>query len=233
MSSTKKTIYIVSTMSLIFMFTFFKLFVDNHNDVCLFLGILFMTLSYHLIIRLVIGTFCDGALEDGIDPDNHWFADSDAEQALYRVIAVKTWKDKIPLPDAWKFSIKRRSLEDIIMESCRTEIVHEIGTIASLFAVLLTIPFGYLWFFILTSVIGGLFDLGFVIVQRYNRPRLMRTAAKKRMLFFEKLEYEAAFDDFKEAEKDDKQDNDPQQDNAGDEVQKDIEDNKTDEAEDE
>ena len=103
--------------------------------------------------------------------------------------------------------------EDVITESCRTEIVHEIGVIASLFSVLLNIPFGYLWFFILTSALGGLFDLAFVAVQRYNRPRLMRTAAKQRMLFFEKLAYEAAFDEPKGAE------NENQQDSGGDEAQ--------------
>lgn len=200
MSSTKKTIYIVSTGCLVFMFTFFKLFVDTQKDPCLFLGILFMTAAYHLIVRLVIGTFADGALENGIDPENHWFADSDAEQAAYRAIGVKRWKNKFPVPDAWKFSIKRRSLEDVIAESCRTEVVHEAGAVASLLSVLLTIPFGYLWFFILTAAIGGVFDLVFVMIQRYNRPRLMRAAAKKRMRFFDKLAYDTAFDEFKDAE---------------------------------
>lgn len=200
MSSTKKTIYIISTGCLVFMFTFFKLFLDTQEDPCLFLGILFMTAAYHLIVRLVIGTFADGALENGIDPENHWFADSDAEQAAYRAIGVKRWKNKLPTPDAWKFSIKRRSLEDVIAESCRTEVVHEAGAVASLLTVLLTIPFGYLWFFILTAAIGAVFDLVFVMIQRYNRPRLMRAAAKKRMRFFDKLAYDTAFDEFKDAE---------------------------------
>lgn len=200
MSNIKKTIYIISTGCLVFMFTFLKIFVDNQNNVCLFMGILFMAASYHLITRLVIETFADGALEKGIDPDNHWFADSDVEQSIYRAIGVKHWKNRIPAPDAWKFSIKKRSLEDVIAESCRTEVVHEIGMVVSLLAVLLSIPFGFMWFFILTSVLGGLFDLVFVIVQRYNRPRLMRTAAKKRVLFFEKLAYDTAFDEFKDAE---------------------------------
>ncbi|MDE7230769.1 MAG: hypothetical protein K2N56_09855 [Oscillospiraceae bacterium] len=200
MSSIKKTIYIISAVCLVFMFAFYKLFVDNRNDVCLFMGILFMTAAYHLIVRLVIGTFGDAALEKGIDPDNHWFADSNAEQSVYRAIGVKSWKNKLPAPEPWKFSVKRRSLEDIVAESCRTEVVHEAGVIASLLSVLLTVPFGYLWFFILTAVLGGIFDLVFIIVQRYNRPRLMRTAAKKRMLFFEKLEYDNAFAEFEGAD---------------------------------
>ena len=238
MSSTKKTIYIISAMSLIFMFAFFKLFVDNQFELCLFLGIVFMTMAYHLIVRLVIGVFCDRALENGIDPNDHWFADSDAEQSIYRTIGVRSWKNRIPMPDAWKFSIKKRSLEDVIAESCRTELVHEIGAVMSLLAVLLTIPFGYLWFFILTSALGGLFDLVFVIVQRYNRPRLMRTAAKKRELFFEKLEYDAMSDEFIDAENETQQDyevnkeEEAQQDNVGDEVREVVEEDKSENAED-
>ena len=229
MSSTKKTVYILSAGCLIFMFTFFKIFVDTKNGICLFLGILFMTASYHLIIRLVIGAFCDGALENGVDPDNHWFADSDAERTIYRAIGVRRWKNVVPLPDAWKFSIKKRSLEDIITESCRTEIVHEIGIAASLLGVLLTIPFGFLWFFVLTSALGGLYDLVFVIVQRYNRPRLMRTAAKKRMLFFEKLANDAASDELKKADDKPKQD---AENNEADGVREVVDEDKTDNAED-
>ena len=207
MSSIKKTVYIFSAASLIFMFTFLKIFVDNQNEVCLFLGILFMTMAYHLITRLVIGTFCDGAFQDGVDPNNHWFAEGNTEQSIYRAIGVHRWKNLITMPDAWKFSVKKRSLEDIITESCHAEIFHEVSIAASLLSVLLTIPFGYLWFFILTAVLGVLYDLVFVAIQRYNRPRLMRTAAKKRELFFEKLAYEAAFDEVKENDSEIQQEN--------------------------
>ena len=200
MSSIKKTIYIISAGCLIFMFVFYKLFIDNRKEVCLFMGILFMTAAYHLITRLVIGTFGDAALEKGIDTENHWFAESDTEQSVYRAIGVKSWMNKLPAPEPWKFSVKRRSLEDIIAESCRTEVVHEAGVCASLLTILFSIPFGYLWFFILTAVVGSVFDMVFIIIQRYNRPRLARTAAKKRMLFFEKLEYDNAFAEYEAVE---------------------------------
>ncbi len=195
MSSTKKTLYIISAACLIFMFTFLGLFVNNHLDACMFLGVVFLAAAYHMIVRLVAGTFCDGALENGIDTENHWFADSDMEQSLYRVLGVKHWKNRLPAPDAWKYSLKKRSLEDVIAETCRTELVHEIGIVMSLLSIFLSILFGYLWFFILTAALGVLFDLGFVMVQRYNRPRLMNTAKEKRMRFFEKLEYDNAFEE--------------------------------------
>lgn len=192
MSNLKKTLYLISAMSLVFMFTFFGLFVQNHKDVCYALGVTFMTVSYHLIIRLVIGTLVDGACDNQIDSGKSWFEDSDAERAFYRLIGVRRWKKRLPMPDEGTFSLKRHSLEDIIGASCQSEVVHELSIFASLAAILFAIPFGAMWAFILTSVAGAVFDLVFVIVHRYNRPRLMRAAERQRRIFFEKLAYEEA-----------------------------------------
>ena len=195
MSSIKKTIYLISAMSLVFMFTFFGLFVQNQDDVCYAMGILFMTVSYHFIIRLVIGTLVDAAFDNRIDSSKSWFEDSDAERAFYRLIGVRKWKKKIPTYDNAAFSMKKHSLEDIIGASCQAEIVHEINILASLASILFAIPFGVMWVFILTSIAGALFDLVFVIVQRYNRPRLIRAAERQRRIFFEKLAYEEAIEE--------------------------------------
>lgn len=202
MSSTKKTMYLISAMSLVFMFTFFWLFVQTHNDVCYVMGITFMTVSYHLIVRLVIGTFLDVRFDNHIDSSKSWFEDSSMERAFYRVIGVKKWKDKLPTFDESLFSLKKHSLEDIIGASCQAEIVHEANIAASLLAILFAIPFGSIAVFIITSVLGALFDLLFVIIQRYNRPRLMRAAERQRRLFFEKLAYEEACGENDPAEKD-------------------------------
>lgn len=209
MSSTKKTMYLVSAMSLVFMFTFFGIFVRNHEDACFTLGIIFMMIAYHMIIRLVIGVIVDAVCDNNIDSSKGWFEDSDAERAFYRLIRVHKWKKKLPTFDEGLFSLKKHSLEDIIGASCQAEIVHELNIAASLLAMLFAIPFGALWAFVITSIAGALFDLVFVIIQRYNRPRLMRTAEKKRMIFFEKLEYEEAFAEFNGDEQDPDEESEP------------------------
>lgn len=192
MSSVKKSMYLIAAMSLVFMFTFFGLFVRNHNDVCYAMGIAFMVIAYHLIVRLVIGTLVDAVCDNQIDSSKGWFEDSDSERAFYRLIGVRRWKKKLPTFDEAAFSMKKHSLEDIISASCQAEVVHEINIAASLLALLFAIPFEPLWVFVLTSVGGAVFDLMFVIVQRYNRPRLMRTAEHQRRIFFEKLAFEEA-----------------------------------------
>lgn len=195
MSSFKKTVYLIAAMSLVFMFTFFGLFVNNQNDVCYAMGIVFMIVSYHIIIRLVVENLVDAVLDYQVDSSKSWFEDSDAEKAFYRLIGVRKWKKKLPVFDNYAFSMKKRSLEDIIGASCQAEIVHEINILASLAAVLFSIPFKVMWVFLLTSVAGAVFDLFFVIVHRYNRPRLMRAAERQRRIFFEKLAYEDAFEE--------------------------------------
>ena len=155
MSSIKKTVYLIAAMSLVFMFTFFGLFVQNRNDVCYAVGIIFLIVSYHIIVRLVVDNAVDMALDYQVDSSKSWFEDSDAEKAFYRLIGVRKWKKKLPFFDNSKFSLKKHSLEDIIGASCQAEIVHEINILASLAAILLAIPFGVMWAFLLTSVAGA------------------------------------------------------------------------------
>ena len=41
------------------------------------------------------------------------------------------------------------------------------------------IPLGAFWVFFITSLGGALFDLSLVILQRYNRPRILRLAQRQ------------------------------------------------------
>lgn len=121
--------------------------------------------------------------------ENRWlFRERDFESALYRKIKVSKWKDK--LPDAGKLiHFQRDSLpEDIdeayinrfITECCIAELGHlSVGILGftSLFFVFL-IPgntqLEHFGVFLLLSVLDLLIQLLFVIIQRYNRPRLIK-----------------------------------------------------------
>jgi glycosyl-4,4'-diaponeurosporenoate acyltransferase len=46
-------------------------------------------------------------------------------------------------------------------------------------SVLFTVPaFGAFWVFLITSVLSALMDLLFAIMQRYNRPRILKLCRK-------------------------------------------------------
>lgn len=128
-------------------------------------------------MRLVVGLSMNKFIMKPIDYDNIWLRPKSFERNLYKKIRVKNWKNKAPTYRPDDFSIKARSLEEIIQKMCIAEIGHEIMIVASYFTFLFAIFTNdwktFIWIFIITSSFAAGFDLLFVIVQRYNRPRLV------------------------------------------------------------
>ena len=60
------------------------------------------------------------------------------------------------------------------MATCQSELVHEINVIFSFFPVVLSIWFDSFFVFLITSTLGALFDLMFVMMQRFNRTRILK-----------------------------------------------------------
>ena len=137
-------------------------------------AITFGTIFYHLAVRLVIGGVIDAKYHNHLDYTRKWFQEKPFEKKLYKALQVKKWKKWLPTFNPEDFDIKNRSVEEIIQVSCQAEVVHEVIMPFSFVPILASIWFGSLGVFIITSCAAFLFDGIFVIMQRYNRPRLMR-----------------------------------------------------------
>ena len=79
-----------------------------------------------------------------------------------------------------EFSFKERSLEELVFASCKSEIIHECNIAASFIPLAFSLVFGDLPVFLITSLASACFELIFVIMQRYNRPRLIKLMQRKR-----------------------------------------------------
>lgn len=139
------------------------------------LAITFGTISYHFSMRLLVGAL----IPNSFDPNHCWFRPRKAETALYKKLRVKFWKDHLPTYDPRLFSLQNNTLEGIVRNTCQAEIVHEIIIVCSFLPLLASLLWGEFWVFATTSVIAALLDSVFVIIQRYNRPRLMRLLEKQ------------------------------------------------------
>lgn len=190
MSAVKQTLYIISSIALILMFAFLTLFVNTHTEAFLVIGLIAFCVCYHVVSRLVIGYICERAFSEGVNYNSERYAVAEFEENFYRKLNFRKLKKKIPSIEETDFSIKKQSIEDIIALTCEAEVRHEFCMIASFLPMLLTLLFGYIPLFLITSAAGIIWDLGFALMQRYNRPRLMRTAEKQRERFFEKLREE-------------------------------------------
>ncbi|MBD5129353.1 MAG: hypothetical protein HDT43_05465 [Ruminococcaceae bacterium] len=175
----KRFMYITAAASMALMFAAFGIYRLNGAKLCISVGITAMTVCYHFTIRLFIGNIVDAVMRCEADWRKPWFGERKFEKKLYKKLKVKQWKDRMPTADESAFNIKKKPIERVIGATCQAEIVHEIDIIASLAAILFAVWFGELWVFVITSVLGAAFDMLFVIIQRYNRPRLIKYAALK------------------------------------------------------
>ena len=135
------------------------------------------TTCYHFAMRLIVGTIVPRCIKQ---PTNRrWFQQKSYEPKLYETLKVKRWKDHMPTYDPASFSLRENSLEQIVHTSCVSEAVHEVIILLSFVPALFAIRWGELPVFLITSSLAALFDGCFVIMQRYNRPRLQRILSKK------------------------------------------------------
>lgn len=113
-------------------------------------------------------------------PEGWWFRTRDWERdgEWYREqLRIDRWKDKLPsLRTATRFSKKRltdasrRYFNRFITETCRAESNH-LRAIGSAMMMRLWTPVDLWLVCMLIAVVG---NVPFIMIQRYNRPRLMR-----------------------------------------------------------
>ena len=78
------------------------------------------------------------------------------------------------------FSPKEHTWDEIAQAMCQAEVVHEIIIIFSFLPIAASIIWESFWVFFITSILAAMFDLSFVIMQRYNRPRVVKIAKKEK-----------------------------------------------------
>lgn len=135
------------------------------------------TTFYHFAMRLLVGTIVPRCIKCPME--RRWFQPKPFEAGLYKKLKVKQWKDHMPTYDPASFSLRSNSLEQIVHNSCVSEAVHEAIILFSFIPILFTLLWGAFPVFLITSILAALFDSCFVMMQRYNRPRLVRILAKK------------------------------------------------------
>ena len=139
------------------------------------LAITFGTICYHFSMRLLVGTL----IPNRFDPKSRWFQLHKAEITLYKKMRVKYWKDHLPTYDPRLFSLQDNTLAGIVKNTCQAEVVHEVIIACSFLPIWACLIWGEFWVFATTSLVAAILDSVFVILQRYNRPRLMRLLEKQ------------------------------------------------------
>ncbi len=132
------------------------------------------TFSYHLLMRLAVGLVFDLTLNNQVNCHHPWFRLRRFETVLYDRLQVGKWKASLTTDDPEVFDRHKNSWDEIAQAMCQAELVHEVIAALSFLPIAASFWLGAPVVFIVTSVLAAAFDLTFVVIQRYNRPRVLR-----------------------------------------------------------
>lgn len=175
-----KIIKTIAMLSLIFFVLSLLLYRVLTLPVLLSLCITLGTVSYHFWMRLAVGHLYDRFMQNKADLSRGCWQLRPWEKKLYKKLGVKKWKAKMPSYDPGLFSPDTHSWEEIAQAMCQAELVHLSIIPLSFLPLLAAIFLGSFPVFFITSLCAAAFDALFVIMQRYNRPRIMRLVEKQK-----------------------------------------------------
>lgn len=170
----KKLIGAVTIVSLVLGVLCAVLYKKLSADLYLSLAITFFTTFYHCIIRVIVAGLVVIFRMNKTRQDLSPFMLSKAEQDFYEKIKVKKWKKYAPTYKKKSFDIKNNSYQTVIHNMINAEIGHKIIVVLSFLPLLFSKPLDGFVPFLITSVLAAVFDMQFVIIQRYNRARLSK-----------------------------------------------------------
>lgn len=147
------------------------------GEAVLWTGVTALMLVYHLGLRLILGKV------SGLFPiraDMAWFRERNFEKKLYALLRVKKWKRHMPTYAPGTFSLENRTLSQIADTMAKAELDHWLNEGISLLSILFALLWGEIWIFLLTAMGAMVFDGLFVVIQRYNRPRVLRVIRRRK-----------------------------------------------------
>lgn len=143
-------------------------------NIFLSLAITFGTISYHAVMRLLVGLAFRAVMQNRADYKKCWYQAGRREMAFYEKLNIKSWKRRMPTFDRALFDPRVHTWAEIAQAMCQAELVHETIVFLSFLPIAAGVRFGAYPVFIATSVFAAGCDILFVMMQRYNRQRIQK-----------------------------------------------------------
>ena len=174
----KNKMIFITVLTAIAFFVFLPLFIVTKSAALEILTITLGVTLYHFAMRLAVGTAVNLMMKNRADHTRAWFREKRFEEKLYKHLRVRKWKKYLPTYSPKTFDASQKTVKELIGATCQAELVHEIIMVLSLLPIAFIPLLGGAAAMIVTSVLSMLFDSLFVILQRYNRPRLVRVMSR-------------------------------------------------------
>ena len=152
---------------------------QTENDIILWIGITAFTITYHFWGRIILGNVSK-LFKKHINYKQWLFKERKFEKKLYEILKVKKWKGKALTYNPEQFDLKQNSLEQILNTMTKSEVDHWINEAISISTMFFGLIWGQTWIFVITAIAAMIFDGQFIVIQRYNRPRIIRILEKEK-----------------------------------------------------
>ena len=149
------------------------LYQRTFSEIWLTLAITLGTTAYHFIMRWLVAFACNSIMHNRADYRKWWYRVGEVEKRFYEKLHVKKWKKYMPTYNPNLFDPKQHTWDEIAQATCQAELGHETIAVLSFVPILAGHWLGGYPAFIITSVLAAMFDMMFVIMQRYNRQRIL------------------------------------------------------------
>lgn len=147
------------------------------NSAVLWTGIVSFMILYHFGLRILFGEITKRMK---INYKHSWYKTRKGEKQLYKVLRVRRWKDKVLTFDPASYDFKNRTLEQLATTMSKSELDHWINEVISMVSLSFALLWGCWPAFVISAVLAMLFDAQFIVVQRYNRPIVVRLIEKQK-----------------------------------------------------
>lgn len=147
------------------------------NSYIIWIGVVSFMIMYHLWLRIIMG---NATKLFKLDCNMWWFREKSFEKHIYKFLRVKRWKGKALTYNPELFSLKNYTPQQIALTMTKAEADHWINQLISLSSLLFAFLWGEFRIFFATCIAAMLFDAQFILIQRYNRPRVLRLANRRK-----------------------------------------------------
>ncbi|MBR5453982.1 MAG: hypothetical protein IKV54_07880 [Clostridia bacterium] len=141
------------------------------SGIILWTGVVAFMILYHFGLRIFAGEI---AKHVPVDPHRGFYRKKFFEDGLYKLLLVRKWKDKVLTFDPAAYDFKNRTLPQLATTMAKSERDHWVNEGISLVSLSFILLWGCWPAFVISAVLAMIFDGQFIVVQRYNRPIVMR-----------------------------------------------------------
>ena len=170
---------IIEICTILFVFCFIVYYTGYFkNDVVLYTGVTAFIIVYQLGLRLLFGVLTT-SFKDKLTTKQFLFKERKFEKKLYEVLKVKKWKKRALTYDPEAFNLRKNTKKQVLQTMLKSELDHWINELISLSTLLFALIWGEFGIFLVTCILAMLFDGQFILIQRFNRPRVERLIEKE------------------------------------------------------